>query len=145
MADLDLTGDIALAINGAAEHGATLVLGYVTDDGAPALSFRGSLQVLSADTLGLWARTPDKGLALAAQTPREVSLLYYSGTTPGPAYLSIRGRIRVAPELNDAVYAGMIEAERGQDPDRRGIALAIDVDLVEGAGAEGGFRQERAA
>ncbi|MFZ0090122.1 MAG: hypothetical protein WAL63_11485 [Solirubrobacteraceae bacterium] len=59
-------------------------------------------------------------------------------------FLSIEGRARVAPELNDHVWASMIEGERQQDPERQGVAVAIEVDSIAGAGADGFFQQSRA-
>ena len=141
MADpLDLTGEIAKGIDGAASRGHTLVLGYVGDDGFAALSFRGSLQVHGPTQLALWARKPDSGLAAAITDKPNVSLLFYEADGPGPRYLSIRGTARVDPSLNDEVYAGMIEGERGQDPDRGGVAIVIDVQSVGGFGANGPFQ-----
>src|SRR3984885_14356428 len=141
---LDLTGEIASAIDGAALRGATLALAYVRDDLSPSVSFRGSTQVHSATELALWARKADSGLAVAiAERPR-VSLVYYGGQDgPGPAFLSIEGRARVAPEINDEVYAAMIDGERQLDPERKGIAVLIEVDSVAGAGAGGFFQQAR--
>jgi hypothetical protein len=72
-----------------------------------------------------------------------VSLIYYSRDTPGPFYLSIKGRARLAPEVNDVVYGRMIAGEKAQDPDRKGIAMVIDVDDVVGAGHEGRIHQQR--
>ena len=43
--DLDLTGDIASAIDAAAQRGHALAVGSIDDDGYPAVSFRGSTQV----------------------------------------------------------------------------------------------------
>lgn len=58
MPDLDLSSDeIALAIHGASERNSTLVLGYVADDGTPAISFRGSTQVHTASPSGLASAT----------------------------------------------------------------------------------------
>jgi len=143
MAELNLTGEIAEAINGAAERGPALVLGYVADDGTASLSYRGSTQVISDDELAVWARKADEGLALAIRARPSVSLIYFSRDTPGPAYLSIKGRARLAPELNETVYEGMIAGERAQDPERKGVAIVIDVDDVVGLGAQGMFHQER--
>lgn len=144
MTPLDLTGDIATAVDGAVERGPSFVLGYTGDDGTAVLSFRGSLKVHSAHQLELWSRKRDEGLVEAVAERPQVSLLYYSTDTPGPKYLSIRGRARVAEELNDRVYDGMVPAEQAQDPERKGVALIIDVDSVQGFGDEGGFLQERA-
>jgi hypothetical protein len=142
---LDLTGEIAAAIDGAALRGATPALAYVRDDLSPAVSFRGSTHVHGPTELALWARKRDSGLTQAiAERPR-VSLVYYGGPDgPGPMFLSIEGRARVAPELDDEVWAAIIEGERRQDPDRNGVAVVIEVDTVTGAGAGGYFQQTRA-
>ncbi|MFZ0041274.1 MAG: pyridoxamine 5'-phosphate oxidase family protein [Solirubrobacteraceae bacterium] len=141
---LDLTGDIAAAIDGAALRGATLALAYVRADLSPGVSFRGSTHVHGPTELALWARKRDSGLVEAiAERPR-VSLVYYGGPDgPGPMFLSIEGRARVAPELNDEVWSAIIEGERKQDPERKGVAVLIEVDSVAGAGGDGFFQQAR--
>jgi hypothetical protein len=143
MSDLDLSGDISTAINNAAAGGHAVVLGYVAEDGSPSLSFRGSAQVVSKDQVAVWARDPSKGLAQIAKTGPKVSLLYFSRDTPGSAYLSIKGRAHLSPELDQTVYDNMIEVERTLDPEKKGAAVVIDVDSVDGAGAEGFFHLER--
>lgn len=143
MADkLDLTGDIAEAIDGAALRGKTAVLGYVGDDGYAAISFRGSLQVHGPTQLAFWSRKTDAGVAAAIAADPKVSILYYGGPDgPGPMFLSFHGLAHVDPAANDAVYEEMIEGERGQDPDRAGVAVVVDVQTVQGFAATGGFEQ----
>jgi Pyridoxamine 5'-phosphate oxidase len=141
---LDLTGDIAAAVDGAALRGATLAVAYVRENGSPSVSFRGSTQVHGPGELAVWARKRDSGLAVAIAKEPRVSLVYYGGPDgPGPMFLSIEGRARVAPELNEQVWAAMIDGERQQDPERQGVAVLIEVDSVAGAGAEGYFQQSR--
>jgi hypothetical protein len=140
---LDLTGEIAEAINGAALRGHTLVLGYVDDDGFASMSFRGSAQVHSPQQLAVWARKTNEGLATEIAASPKVSLLFFEPNGPGPRYLSIRGTARVDPSANDAVYAGMVELEQQQDPDKGGVAVIIDVDTVNGFGAGGPFQMAR--
>ena len=60
-ATLDLTGEIADAVTGAAERGHTLALGYIDDEGYPVVGFRGSTQVLGPQQLAVWARKVDDG------------------------------------------------------------------------------------
>jgi Pyridoxamine 5'-phosphate oxidase len=140
---LDLTGDIAAAVDGAAMRGATLALAYVREDGSPSVSFRGSTQVHGPGELALWARKRDSGLALAIAEEPRVSLVYYGPDGPGPMFLAIEGRARVAPEINEQVWAAMIEGERQQDPGQQGVAVLIEVDTVAGAGPEGYFQLAR--
>lgn len=146
MADpLDLTGDVAAAVEGAAARGSALVLGYIGDDGFPAISFRGSTQVHGPQQLAVWARKRDDGLAKVVAERPQVSLLYYEADGPGPKYLAFQGRARVEPSANDEVYAAMIDGEKRQDPERNGVAILIDVDNVSGFRADGPFRMEREA
>jgi hypothetical protein len=140
---LDLTGDIAAAVNGAALRGATLALAYVRENGSPSVSFRGSTQVHGPGELALWARKRDSGLATAIANEPRVSLVYYGPGGPGPMYLAIEGRARVAPEFNEQVWTAMIDGERQQDPERQGVAVVIEVDSVAGAGPDGYFQQTR--
>jgi hypothetical protein len=147
MADkLDLTGDIASAVDSAASRGHSLALGYVDEDGDASVSFRGSTHVHGSQQLAIWARKPDQGFAKAIAAHPQVSLLYYSpGGGPGPMHLSLRGRAHVDPSANDEVYSAINEGERQQDPDRKGVAVIIDVDSVNGLGDDGPFRMEREA
>jgi hypothetical protein len=140
MADqLDLTGDIAAGIDGAAARGHALVIGYLDDDDYAAVSFRGSTQVHSATQLAFWARKTNEGLVRAIEQRPQVTFLFYEADGPGPTYLSIRGRARVDASANDKVYAAMIEGERKQDPDRGGVAVIVDVESVRGFGGDGPF------
>lgn len=143
MADpIDLSGDIAAAINGAAERGHAVVLGYVGDDGYAAISFRGSTQVFSPTRLAIWARKATGGLvAVIAERP-EVSLLFYEPDGPGAKYLSFHGLAHVDASANDQVYDAMIEGERGQDPERNGVAIVIDVVSVLGLGSAGPIQMQ---
>lgn len=138
---LDLTGEIAEAIDGAALRGKTVVLGYNGADGYAGVSFRGSTQVFGPQQLAFWARKAEGGVVdVIAENPK-VTLLYYGGVEgPGPAFLSFHGHAHVDPAANDAVYGAMIEGEQGQDPDKQGVAVIVDVKSVAGFGAEGAFR-----
>lgn len=139
---IDLTGEIAEAIEGAALRGKTVVLGYVDDDGYAAMSFRGSAQVHGPTQMAVWSRKADEGLVQTIGERPKVSLLYFGGGKgPGPKFLSIRGTARVDPSAEDEVYARMVEGEREQDPDRNGVAVVIDVESVRGFGADGAFEQ----
>jgi hypothetical protein len=146
MADpLDLTGDITLAVTGAAERGTAIAVGYVDDEGYPALSYRGSTVVFSPQQLAVWARKTDSGLAADVAERPKVALLYFAPHGPGPRALTFRGRARVDASANDAVWNAMPQQERDFDPDRKGVAVVIDVDRVDGWGADGPFTMERDA
>jgi Pyridoxamine 5'-phosphate oxidase len=138
---VNLTGEIASAIDGAALRGHPLAVAFVRDDGSPSVTFRGGTYVHSPTQIAIWVRKRDSGLATAiAERPR-VSLVYFEREGPGARYLSIQGRARVAPDLDQQVYESIVEPERQQDPERKGIAVIVDVDSVTGAGENGAFQQ----
>ena len=140
---VNLTGEIATAIEGAALRGHPLVVAFVRDDGSPSVSFRGGAYVHSPTQLAIWVRKRDSGLAAAIVERPRVSAVFFEIDGPGPRYLAIEGRARVAPELDQDVYDAIVEPERQQDPERNGVAVVIDVDSGTGAGGNGFFQQAR--
>jgi hypothetical protein len=138
---VNLTGEIAAAIDGAALRGHTLALAFVRDDGSPSVSFRGSLYVRNSTQLAIWVRKRDSGLAAAIVERPRVSLVFFEMEGPGARYLAIEGHARVASDLDQEVYEAIIELERQQDPERKGVAVIVDVDSVAGAGENGFFQQ----
>jgi hypothetical protein len=140
---VNLTGEIASAIDGAALRGHPLAVAFVRDDGSPSVSFRGGTYVRSPTELAIWVRKRDSGLAKAIEERPRLSLVFFERGGPGARYLAIEGRARVASELDDEVYNGIVEPERQQDPERQGVAVVVEVDSVTGAGADGFFQQTR--
>jgi hypothetical protein len=140
---VNLAGEIVSAIDGAALRGHPVALAYINDDGSPSVSFRGGTYVHSPTELGIWVRKRDSGLAAAIAERPSVSLVFFEMEGPGARYLAIEGRARVAPELDQEVYDAIIERERQQDPERKGVAVIVDVDSVAGAGESGFFQQAR--
>ena len=140
---VDLTGEIAEAIDGAVLRGHALVVGYVDDAGYASMSFRGSTQVYGPQQLAIWARKRNDGLVAAIGERPKVTLLYYDREGPGAKYLSIYGNAHVDESANDTVYGSMVDPERGQDPERKGVAVIVDVDSVNGFGAHGPLDMQR--
>lgn len=129
---LELTDEIIERVNGALMAHTPMLLAVVDAEGRPRLSFRGSVQVFSADQLGFWARNAEGGtLAAIAQNPH-VALIYRDPAAR--AMLQFAGRARVATDLSERarVYDSAPEFERNADPDRKGVGVVIDLDSVEG-------------
>jgi hypothetical protein len=140
-----LTDEIRDAVNGALANGTPVVVAYVDERGQPRLSFRGSTQVLSDDRLALWVRNPEGGLLRALGTNPRMTLLYRS---PQPRMLlTFEGRGRVDPTeaTRQRVYAGAPEPERTADPERKGVAVIIDLDRVTGFTPAGRLLMQRPA
>jgi len=143
---IDLTVlEIPEAINGAYDRGNPIVVGYTDDEGRPSLSVRGSVHVHSSTQIALWARSATGGMVEAIASRPEVSLLFFGSSDAGPRMLlSVLGRARVDASANDEVYNAIIPSERNHDPEKKGVAVIVDVHKVSGFSPEiGSFSQQR--
>ena len=139
---LEISDHIKQQVNSAYADMRWLVLGYIGEDGYPHLSHRGSTHVHGPQQLAIWARNPEGGFQKAIEKHPEVGLFLFKPGDP-PALLTFRGRARVDPSENDAVWAETPQGEKDLDPDRRGGAVIIDLDAIQGLGADGFFTMER--
>ncbi|MBO0683664.1 MAG: pyridoxamine 5'-phosphate oxidase family protein [Candidatus Dormibacteraeota bacterium] len=141
--ELALTDDIKSAVNGALANGTPMLLSYVDSQGSPHLSFRGSTQVYSDDQLAVWVRDPEGGVLGAVATNPRVAMLYRDPKTRRSYQFAGRAHVAEDPAVVDRVYACTPELERNMDAQRRGRALIIDLDRVEGMGGGVRVRMER--
>jgi hypothetical protein len=142
MADIDLTGPVADALKEALLRERPVLVAAVDQDGNPQQSLRGSVYVYSKDQIAIWARKRDDGLAVDVTKHPNVSIFYFDPST-SPRMLQIKGRAHVEDSLSDEVYNGMLERERGRDPEKKGVAVIVDVDWATGAGEDGRWTQSR--
>jgi hypothetical protein len=108
---------------------------YVDDAGKPKISHRGTVQRLNSKQLALWARNPEGGIASAMASKPAIALHYSDFTDLAKrVYLNVGGRGHVEPEetIRRTVFDNSPEPERNQDPDRKGVAIVIDVEEVNG-------------
>jgi hypothetical protein len=138
---IELDDEIRQAVNGAFDSRNPIVIGYVGEDDAPHLSYRGSTQVFGKDQLAVWVRNPAAGLPKAIGHHPKVTLLYRSSEPR--RLLTFKGRARVDASANDTVYANSPKGERDRDPEKKGVALIIDLDEVFGFGPTGPVRMAR--
>ncbi|HEY1738094.1 MAG TPA: pyridoxamine 5'-phosphate oxidase family protein [Acidimicrobiia bacterium] len=131
---LALTDELRDAIVGAFDAGNFATLGYISADGWPHLSLRGTAQVLDDHTLAVWARHPQEGLAVAVAEQPHVTL-FLPVLTQGAIY-TFYGTAHIAtdPGVTNAVWDASPEREQQQDPDRGGVAVIIDLVRVTGQG-----------
>jgi hypothetical protein len=137
MADLDdytklrLTPDLQSKINNALVDGHPLLLAVVDATGQPRLSFRGSLQTYSDSQLGFWLRNVQGNTIESIRNNPKVALIYRSETTP---LLQFHGLARIATDEGERerVFAAAPEVERKADPNRKGLAIIIDLTRIDG-------------
>jgi len=118
-------------------NGTPPIVGYVATDGVPKLSYRATVQVLDEQRLAMWIRDPAGGLVRALATNPHVSV-FYSDRAHGVT-LQFVGRAHVddSDTVRDTVYNASAKVERDMDWRRRGVAVVVDVDRVEGRDATG--------
>jgi general stress protein 26 len=128
---LKLTPELKSKINNALAERHPLVLAVADATGQPHLSFRGSLQTYSDTQLGFWLRKPQGNTTEAIRRNPKVALIYRSETTP---LLEFHGRARVATDNRERerVFSAAPEVEQKADPDRKGLAIIIDLTRIEG-------------
>ena len=141
--NLELTDDIAEEINTAYESGRPVVIAYVADDGYPHLSFRGTAQVFGPQELAVWARNPEGGLPTAVAERPPVSLIYRNPQTRQMYIFYGHARVATDEATKQVVYEQAPEREQQADPERRGVAIVIDLERVDGISPERRFRMQR--
>ena len=140
---IELNDTIKEAIDHALEQGKPVVVAYVDEDGQPQLSFRGSTQVYSPTQLAIWVRNPEGGLQRAlAKNPR-LTLLYRSADPRIMLNFKGRGHFESSEDVRKKVYESSPQSEQNADRDRKGKALIIDVDRLNGMAPGAAFNMAR--
>ncbi len=141
--ELVLTDDIKQAINGAFENGTPVIISYVDTEGQPSMSFRGSIQTYSDNQLSLWVRNPEGGMLKALNANPHVSTLYRDPETRMMIITKGRAHAESAENVRKLAYENAPEAEQKADAERKGVAVIVDLDGVDGRSPGGAFSMRR--
>ncbi len=121
----------------AAADGVPCLVGTATKTGHPQISPKGSVAVFDERTLSFWERSFRSAAAAIGQNPRVV--VYYRNAARAAeipyrsAAMRFHGSARIVdsgPERERA-WELTIPIEKKKDPDRKGVAVLIDVDRIE--------------
>lgn len=139
--NIALTDEIKSVVDSALSAGHPVAIAYVGRAGEPHLSLRGTVQVFGPDQLALWNRGP--GLPECIAVNPYVALLYVDLTKR--THLRFSGRAHVADDdaTRTRVFAASPPGEQAQDPNRHGIAVIVDLDLVRGITQSGPINMAR--
>ena len=134
LTELKLSADMKRAVDTAFESLKPVVVSYVDESGAPQLSFRGSTQAYSDTQLAIWVRNPEGRILESIAKNPAMALIYGSFEPTNRNFMIFRGRARVdsSNTARSHIYEHAHPFERGQDKDRKGIALVIDLDSIDG-------------
>jgi hypothetical protein len=130
--ELKLTPTLKSLVNTALATKHPMVVAYCDESGQPVVSFRGSTQAFSDDQLAIWVRNAEGSFLRSIQKNPKVALMYRDEETKATYQFQGRARIATDAASRKQVYAAMAQVERDHDFAETGVALLIDLDLVQG-------------
>jgi len=135
---IQLTSNIKDVLDKALADGTPCLLGTASKDGRPQISPKGSVTVFDEQRLCFWERSLRSSDANLKGNPHVV--VYYRNPArasefPGGrgATLRFHGTARVASDerTRERAWELTIPAEKERDPEKKGHAVIIEVELVE--------------
>lgn len=128
---LQLTEEMKQAVNNAYDNRTPMVVVYVDENGQPSMSLRGTVQAWSDTQLAFWARSGSSLPSALAARPR-VTLWYRDPATR--TTIQFRGTAKVDGDENfrTLVFDRSPANEQAADPERKGVAVLVDLDRVDG-------------
>ena len=118
-------------INNARVNETPILVAHTDENGNPVLTFRGSIQVWNDTALCAWIRQASGGLVRSMAKNPAVSLAYRDG--PRAMFL-MNGRARIESDeaIRNRVFEMIPESEQNHDPARKGAAMIIEIDRMQG-------------
>ena len=134
LTELRLSAEMKQALDGAFGSGKPIAIAYVDETGAPRLSYRGSTQAFSDTQIAIWVRNPGGRILPSIASNPAVALIYGDFNPEDRRFMILRGKARRddTDEARQRVYENAHEFERSQDPERKGVAVIIDLTHVDG-------------
>ena len=113
------------------------VVAYGAPDGRPHVSLRATTQLVAPDAIAMWIRDAQGGLLRGIETNPNVTIWYRDAERRINYQFYGRARRDDSEATRATVYDHSPEAERNLDPSRRGVAVVVELDRVEGSGPAG--------
>jgi predicted pyridoxine 5'-phosphate oxidase superfamily flavin-nucleotide-binding protein len=120
----------------ALEDGTPCLIGTASKDGHPQISPKGSVAVFDDRTLCYWERSHRTSQARIGENPRVVVYYRNAARKENPyraSCIRFHGRARIVtggPE-RDKAWELTNHEEQSKDPEKKGAAVLIDLDLIE--------------
>jgi general stress protein 26 len=132
--EMKIPADLKTRLDNALKERHPIMITYVDETGQPNLTFRGSTQVFSDTQLAIWVRNGNGKMIRSIQKNPKVALMYRD--EDAKATYSIQGRAHIdsSEAARKQVYDTMAQVERDHDFAHLGVAMIIDLDLIEGYG-----------
>ena len=126
---IELTDEMKELLETALADRMTCLVGTASKDGRPQISPKGSVMVFDKETLAYWERSLRSALDNVAENAHVV--IYYNN--PGKR---VRWRfygtatVHESGPIRDEVMSRTVQAELDRDPERKGVAVTVRVDLI---------------
>ncbi|NQV54342.1 MAG: pyridoxamine 5'-phosphate oxidase family protein [Rhodospirillales bacterium] len=130
--DIKLPAEIKDRTNNALKSKNPMLVSYVDENGQPVLSFRGSTQAFSDDQLAIWVRNENGRFLKSIQKNPNVALMYRDEEAKATYQIQGRAHIESDEATRKQVFESTAQIEQDHDFARIGVALIIDIDLVQG-------------
>jgi hypothetical protein len=134
---LHITPAIQGAVDGALDAQLPMTLAYVDPQGVPHLSSRGSVHVHTERALAIWVRDAEGGFPRAIADHPSVALWYRDPANRTNYQFSGRAHLVTDAVEAKGIYDSSAERERNVDPRRRGVAVIVELEQIEGSGPDG--------
>lgn len=132
--ELKIPADLKTRIDTALKERHPIMITYVDETGQPNLTFRGSTQVFSDTQLAIWVRNGNGKMIRSIQKNPKVALMYRDEDAKATYLFQGRAHVDASEAARKKVYDTMAQVERDHDFAHLGVAMIIDLDLVEGYG-----------
>ena len=130
--ELKLPPDLKERINTALQERHPILISYVDETGQPNVTFRGSTQAFSDTQLAIWVRNEGGKMLHAIRTNPKVALMYRDEDSKATYSFQGRAWIEGSEAARKRIYDSMAQVERDHDFAHLGVAMIVDLDLVEG-------------
>jgi hypothetical protein len=131
-AELKLPPDLKARIDNALAERHPILISYVDETGQPNVTFRGSTQAFSDTQLAIWVRNEGGKMLRSIRKNPKVALMYRDEDAKATYIFQGRAWIDQGDAARKKIYATMAQVERDHDFARLGVAMVVDLDLVEG-------------
>jgi len=131
-----LTPQIGEILDNALADGTACLVGTASKDGHPQISPKGSVAMYDDHTLCYWERSNRSSIARLRENPHVV-IYYRNATRAGELFaggaVRFHGSVRVVEsgDVRERVWNKTVPAEQARDPDKKGVAVLVDVERAE--------------
>lgn len=128
---IHFTDEMRTLINNALADQVPCLVATASRSGEPGLGFRGSVMAFDNNHLAWWERSKRDGLQHIQENPRV--LVMYRNTKPEVRKTwKIYGSTKVyeSGPIREQVMARTVEPELRADPERKGVAVLMEVDMI---------------